>query len=339
MSERYSRREFLEKAGKLAVVLGIAPEILSACGPTKVNEPRFFDEIKNLPLSEQLRRVDQLYSTTPLSKEAAVNYVTPLWVGAYTQFSGSGLSQDKILSNLALTYDISQRKATVQEPGKVVVNPVTKTVGKIEFNFGSFESNKSIKHPEVNQSAPGIVYLRSGFAHEIGHFDTTMKEDRALGKVINDNSIVTPKIDYPDLLVLNAFTFTGINPDQSYTVFFDRFDEMATDVVSSYIASRENLPVIMIYPRASYLRDMLDWVKFSSDNYLAMHRNSDLPAFALELGRISQGMNKTTQNQDQALIDGLRIIRIFNSGNLLQLTPYYPGIKEEILDKPVRLVR
>ncbi|MBI4004808.1 hypothetical protein HY358_01575, partial [Candidatus Roizmanbacteria bacterium] len=123
------------------------------------------------------------------------------------------------------------------------------------------------------------------------------------------------------------------------SVYFGRFDQMATDVVSSYVASREGLPVVMVYPRASYLRDTLDWIQFSSDDYLAMHRGSDVSGFALELGRISQRMKKVVANDDKALVDGLRIMRIFNSANLLELATFYPGIKEEVLDKPVRLIR
>ncbi len=346
-SKHLSRRLFLRRS---ATVVGVAVLlsspvvglILEQASKIGEEEELFLYELDQLSTNEQAKRIDDYYSRRKLNVETARKKVVPVWVKNYLGNSGSNLAQEELLSNIILftNKDRTPEQEKI-EFGQVRIKPQDRYKGPVEINFSRFTSNISTRHEtDPNFIAPGIIFLKSEVAHEISHFDTTFRDDPALGKIINDNALYPTPISNPGPLIVNGFSFFTIAPDKSYAVFFAKFDEIATDTIASYILNKSGQAMIFGYTQADVFRDFLDWIKFPSNKVIEYHRNSDLRSFAKDLGHSSGRFTKTASESDEdSIVKGIKIMQIFNSGKPQEMENFFPGFMNNVMDRPPSLIR
>lgn len=312
---------------------------LGACAPRRdpvpfslALEDKFFDEIAGLPLNEQLIAVENRYSSIALSPDTAKRKVVPLWIEGYVVHAKSSLSKNAILNAFEF------RWTPGAEPhGGTSVNPITKKVEAFGFEAGIAKSNVPIPHSITGERPTGISIIRSGVTHEILHFDAEIKDAQFLGRLLVTEPLDIP-ITRPQAIVTNGFTFTQINEDESKVLYFNNFDENATDVLASYIANKQGLPFALIREYAPRLRDIFEWLELSPDELIRLHRTSDFLGLAIMLGNASAQKKEEKLDERQALSRGFQIIRRFNSNNFAELSEFLSGV-QTVLNKPLRFVR
>lgn len=331
-----SKRLFLRRT---ATVLGGVVAISSPVGGYLLTHPelfqseenRFFGEISNLPTGEQVKRVDDYYSRNKLSVEIARAKVLPIWVRNYIENSGSNLTSDQILANTVLFTKDDRTEEQAKIPfGKVETDPRRDYKSPIQVNFSAFDSNR-VYPSDNNPPTTGIVLYRTELTHEMVHWDVNFRHTSTLGPIINDNSVLTPPLDFADNIFVDGFAFYTVGPNGTAYSFFLNLDEIATDVCTSTILDKGGQKHVFGFPKARVMKDFLDWIGLPRDRFIQYHRSSDLEGVAREIGQLSNAATQISQSTDvETTARGLKVLKVFHNGNSDDLEAFFPGTTQKI---------
>jgi len=314
---------------------------------TVQGEDAFFSKLASYPLYEQVKRIDAYYSIHRLNLNTLVNKVLPVWAKSYIQASGSSLDAETLIRNTSLFNKYNRPPQwNDSEVGRVDINFPNREKSKVQLDFSVFTSNALTPHPYIPQNAAyGIVYIRSGLWHEFAHYDTTFNADSGLSTIINGHSLFHPPIRSVESTVVNAFNFATIHPNQSSTVYWGEFDEMATDVVMSYHANAAKVTSVLAYPNAVVLRRFLDWIGFPKDKFVQYHQTSNLRALIRDLGELSlqhRARLLPSSSEEDLIVEGVKIIRILNrlsEKNVNHIESLFPGFQNTIFSTPIQMIQ
>lgn len=326
-----TRRQFLGFTAGLAIVsaadIALGGVFKWPYNPSEKQEYQTLEQI--------VRDIDSKYSSQTLDLETARENVVPAWIKAYLKAAHSTASVNEILSLIKLTY--SPKLLSDNHVGNVKLDLYGKQITDFTFNLGVFRSDSTISNAN-GESAPGIVFERSGIFHELTHFDTSFIDQPDLGRILLSNQVTNPPVESTNLMS-NGFTLLDKRDGKQGFVYFPNFDESITDVISTHISNKLGLSGVMLYPDASALRDFLDWIGFDRDQLINLHRQSDLPGFGMELVRISNRRNAMPDKiSDEQIYHGLVIVDALSRKDTTTIAKYFPG-SENIFNRQPQMLR
>lgn len=275
-----SRRLFLRRGvtvigGVAAVASPVGAYLLTHPDTFQSEEDKFFGEIANLHTREQVEKVDDYYSKNYLGIETARKSVLPIWVRSYIENSNSDKTPEEILPNIILFEKPENPEQAKIQLGAVSMDSRRKYIGPVQINYSTIASNKPQQKPD-GSFMPGIVLMRTELMHELSHWDISFKDSSTLGEIINDYKVYDPPIEFADRIQISGFSFATIEPNEVAHSFFFNFDEIATDVVMSYIIDKGGHRRVFGYQKAESMRNFLDWIGLPGDKFVQYHRSSDL---------------------------------------------------------------